>query len=265
MKKMRLKKNLYPSSMTEQMSNSCQPSSLGDGASFQKRSSKLKYRGLKRILVALLLLSTQLALAEEIYRHVAPDGSISYSSTPPNQSSQPIELAPLQRESVDSRIKELKAKTPTNCSAHGGIDCSQGTDADGSVICTDGFRDAVLPYRFSCVEANLSVQQFSIDSEEGQKPVRKLLDQSFVQKPRKFRLLLRNRSAAKAENISVSFSLNREKVFAADGPNELPAYGLAEYEANIPPTIKAFNRLDMKRIRYKVRCRNCRSVITGAK
>ncbi|MDH4184957.1 MAG: hypothetical protein OEV92_12090 [Nitrospinota bacterium] len=41
----------------------------------------------------------------------------------------------------------------TNCSAagacadHGGVACSQGPDTDGSVICSDGYRNSSIKYQ----------------------------------------------------------------------------------------------------------------------
>lgn len=32
------------------------------------------------------------------------------------------------------------------CSHHGGVDCSAGADSDGSVICSDGWRDSSVSY-----------------------------------------------------------------------------------------------------------------------
>ena len=43
------------------------------------------------------------------------------------------------------------------CSWHGGVNCSAGSDFDGSVVCNDGYRDSSVYYRFT-IECSVTPQ-----------------------------------------------------------------------------------------------------------
>lgn len=116
-----------------------------------------------RLLLASILsiiFAISLADAQSVYKWTDADGNVHFSTSAPNPNAAPAALPELRRESVDARIEQLKATTPATCSQHGGVDCSRGADFDGSVVCFDGFSDAILPFRVHCSEARLRITEY---------------------------------------------------------------------------------------------------------
>ena len=124
------------------------------------------------------------------------------------------------------------------CSTHGGISCSNGMDADGSVICLDGFRDASARYRFYCSSAKLKIDSIL--------PINK--DKKI------FKVLINNESQVKAKNVMVYILADNDtKTFR--GPNEIEPNSLDEYLCDLSGT-----KLDStEKIKEEIiiKCENC--------
>lgn len=130
---------------------------------------------------------------------------------------------------------------PVSCLSHGGISCNKGADADGSVICLDGYRDAVTPYRFYCSSAKLKIESVKVENE-------------FTAK-----IFVNNENQVKAKNVKIYLSSNQLKPddYEINGPQEINGNSLEQYE------FKLKNNKQLKGIPndiaelIKVRCENC--------
>lgn len=206
---------------------------------------------------------SRVAVAEEIFTWTDEFGVTHYTTTPPPQGAKPADLPRIERESLDRKIEDIRASTPPNCVAHGGVDCSKGVDLDGSVICSDGFKDAILPFRFSCLEVRLLYPPITIESATdevlgtiGKKTkltVRELQDA-------KLHLALRNTSGTEAFGVRVAFEFPRQKPLEAIGPDKVDAFGGADY---ILPLRLAGGRMspeELQRVRVKISCTNCAAI-----
>lgn len=170
------------------------------------------------------------------------------------------------RYNVEKKIKALKQITPANCFSHGEIDCSKGADIDGSVICKDGFRDAVMSYDSLCLEVRLEVQ-YLVNTNSPQTPYikhsRKLIEDLKGYKPLTLHLNIRNLSDVKAKNIKVEFTLERRYPYNAQGPETIEPYGLAEYSLELSTLAKVPTLEQLLKTVYKVDCDNCSGILTS--
>ncbi len=218
-------------------------------------------------LLSLLCLSASLtAKAEPIYRWQDEAGRVYYSDRPRSTGDKPAQLPSLTRDDLDAKIDKIKAETPANCDKHGGVDCQKGPDEDGSVFCRDGFRNAVLPFRFRCLESRLEAEFFLIFGEgrvcrvERQKQVSSLLKNEW---PTDLSVAVRNLSEVEAFGVKAKFIVPGipRKHLAAAGPDRIPPYGFAEYSVSLagvelPPTTHQWNGL-----KYKLECTNCGAIL----
>ena len=204
-----------------------------------------------RFLLFSLLLSffSWPAFAQDIYKWIDSEGKVYFSNQPRSASDRPAKLPEIQREDIDRRIQKLEEETPKNCFSHGGVDCSAGADADGSVICLDGYREAVLPFRFSCLEAKLVFQEqtWGDELEEEEISVEKL-------QKNQLRVSFRNSSDVEAFDVQVRLFAGRRQLLALEGPQKVGPYGIAEY-TSAPLDV---DRRE-KGLWLKLSCANCRT------
>lgn|GEM_PF-5633871 len=200
------------------------------------------------LLYALLILCFGVqAGAEQIHLCTDSKGKSYYCSTASPDSS-PVVLPELTKEPGDERIKRIEQQTPKHCGNHGGVDCSLGPDADGSVICADSYRDAILPFRFKCLEAKLAIEDLSLEKD----PESSLSE---------IVLVVKNNSSTPAESVSAEFDLPDAGKLKADGPDTIGAYGLGEFRRATSASTSNWKGTDA--IRYKVNCSNCREKTQG--
>ncbi len=141
------------------------------------------------------------------------------------------DLAPIMRGEL-----KIPATQAVSCVPHGGIDCAAGSDADGSVLCVDGFRDASPRFRFSCSAVHLEVADITVDE-----------DQNIVT------VFIRNRSQISAEQVRISLR-GKEANLALVGPETIEGFGLERYEATAPEGHRASVA---SKSSVKVACVNC--------
>ena len=103
------------------------------------------------IVVFFALIASPQASAQNIYRSVDANGKVVYSTKPSSNEAAPASLPTVTRENLKAKIEQIKSNTPITCEDHGGINCAAKADGDGSVICLDGFRDAVPRFNFYCL------------------------------------------------------------------------------------------------------------------
>lgn len=58
-----------------------------------------------RVLIALVLLWSGVAAADDVYRHVGPDGVVRYTDKPPDKHARPIQLEPLSGPLPETRAR----------------------------------------------------------------------------------------------------------------------------------------------------------------
>lgn len=224
-----------------------------------------------QLLIALWIgLAARPLAAQEVYRHVDQDGNVTYSTTA-EAGDKPAELPQIQREDIQSKIEQIRQETPPNCSKHGGVDCSQPSDADGSVVCHDGFKDARLPYSLTCLEARL-YSDLSIKIGGGGK-VRLGAARGISVKDKEkiaealengaemtLLVILRNMTAVAASDIGVEVRLPNRSSVALSGPAQVEPFGVAEYEYWLGQKPAAVSAQSLKRFKLSVSCRNCSSI-----
>ncbi|MEZ4754953.1 MAG: DUF4124 domain-containing protein [Bdellovibrionota bacterium] len=172
------------------------------------------------------------AFADEVYKWIDEHGVAHYTSTPPTADAKPAELPEISRGDVEISKKLLKT-----CKKHGGIDCDAGADADGSVICYDGFKDAAARYTMSCSSPKLEVS-----------------DVSEIQNDGSFSVFIRNSRSVAAEGMKVYFKPDNEE-YKLLGPDRVDAFGVAEYFWKDDPGIPLLDQPKSNQIR--IACDNC--------
>lgn len=221
-------------------------------------------KNLSKYVFLVLVFFTKSASAQEIYQWQDSSGRTHYSNSPTHSSAERKKLPQVSRENIDEKIRQLKLKTPPNCGAHGGIDCQAGADKDGSVICTDGFKDALLPFRFSCLEAKLQAQ-FALQVVDksmvlhASKEAKQLLPEAV----QAFVLSVRNISDTAALNVSVTFLVNGKRPLIAKGPDKVEAFANADYILPLTDLSLAPGISEIARTTFQLKCANCAGVLTG--
>ncbi len=167
---------------------------------------------------------------------------------------------------MEKKIKALQEITPKNCFSHGEIDCSKGADVDGSVICKDGFKEAIMPYSSQCLDVRLEVQ-YLVNTNSAQSPYvkhsKKLIQELKGYKPLALHLNIRNLSDVKAKNVKVEFTLERRYPYNAQGPEIIEPYGLAEYNLELSTLPQEPTLEQLLKTVYKVDCENCSGILTS--
>jgi len=185
--------------------------------------------------------------ADEIYKWTDQNGRVHFSDKPFVKGQKKAKLPRVEKVNIEQRIKKLKKYSDKSCVNHGGIDCSQGVDeADGSVICLDGYNKTLIKFQERCTNAKLTVKT-------------ELVEKSGTTK---IDVILRNESAIKAKNIRVKYKLEefREIEFDLEGAKEIEPYGLENY------SFFSRKKLDIKyptrKIKGKaiVKCDNCSNI-----
>ena len=184
------------------------------------------------LLVYFTLVPLITATAQPIFQWTDSAGQVHYSTKPTHPESKPKELPKVGREDLDKKIKAIKEDTPENCTSHGGIDCSRGADSDGSVICLDGDRGAVMPFQFHCMEARVQAD-FSVVMDPKAPELfphsRNLLKKLEGRKPAGLNVNVRNLSGVAAFGLQVEFKLGRKQLVPAVGPDRIEPFGNAGY------------------------------------
>lgn len=212
------------------------------------------------LLTVVAALSVELlhAAAEDVYKWTDNQGKITYSSKPPSAASTPAQLPLIGREDIDEKIDKIKEDTVPNCEMHGGVDCSQGADNDGSVICLDGQRSALLPFRFACLESRLSVSYRVrvLGPENKELPLKQAKKELAASaRVRSIYASVRNSSSVKAFGIRVELKRPTDpKIYLFEGPREVEGFGLADYSISLP---EAVSKYQLERFQLRVRCTNC--------
>ena len=223
--------------------------------------------GLRLLLIAafffkFIVLSPQFVSADEIYKWVDKDGTIRYSTKKLDEDQAPADLPDISREDLDKKIDNLRLTTPNTCQKHGGIDCSQGSDKDGSVICLDGFRDALPRYNAHCLQTNLE-GDFQVLFWSKREPyrfaksgkIKRLRD-----RPKSIRLVLRNLNRTKAENMTVSVTFPPRRKFILKGPANIAPYGVANYDLELLDTKMEISEYTLNALEVNADCSNCRVI-----
>ena len=145
--------------------------------------------------------------AENVYRWTAPDGTVHYSTTPPNKDAKPAELPKIMK--FEMKMPEMKF---SSCEGHGGVNCQAGADSDGSVVCYDGFKNSSAPYRFACASPKLAVADISPVDENGS-----------------FTVFVRNSKGVAAQKVRVAMKTKTGREIALEGPDTVDPSGTSEY------------------------------------
>ena len=183
------------------------------------------------IVLAFLLCGPRDAAAQKIYKYTDEQGRTRYTTDAPTNGARPATLPRIT-------IAPYEAKAPAgpkSCARHGGFNCAAGNDADGSVICFDGFRDSMERFNFSCTAAKLSINE--IKERDGGNT---------------FTVFVRNLSGVDAARPVVVFRTSTKDRREITGPEKIEAYGVAEFHISLKP-------FDMKpqAANLEATCANC--------
>jgi hypothetical protein len=195
--------------------------------------SALNFGGLVIEIVVLLPMMITIVYADDqVYRWMDATGNPVYSSQQPDSSVKPADLPPIMREKVSDTPLHLRA----SCKTHGGISCESGSDADGSVICADGFKDASARFQLRCSVTKLSLTEAS--------PLLKP-DGSVT-------VWVRNDKDIVAKGVELSLAIPEGDQIKAQGPSEIQASELVEY------TFKDIREgVNVNKDTIKLSCSNC--------
>lgn len=188
------------------------------------------------IFLALLFVANG-AQADNVYKWQDDQGNVHYSSKAPVKNAQPANLPPIMK----GNVKLASAKI-TNCDRHGGVDCKRQADADGSVVCMDGFKGSVEKFKLTCTSPKLEIA-----------------DIGDIKKDGTFSVYVRNSKPVAAQKPVVALIQKDNQELLLKGPQEVEPFGLAEF--SIKPEGKkalidpASVRLNPSKI--KLSCANC--------
>lgn len=185
------------------------------------RNSLRLFRSLAILYSCCFSFATTLS-ADPVYKSQDRKGVPLYSSKPKAKGAQPAKLPEIARASFDQpKVIGL------TCVSHGGINCQTGADSDGSVVCYDGFRDAIQRFAMSCSAAKLS-----------------LITESEKNKGGTFSVAVRNNSSVQAHNVKVTVADGR----VLEGPSDLEPLGSGEY---------FLKNAEARKLNLQVSCENC--------
>lgn len=222
----------------------------------KKVGPKSRLGGLAAIGFAILVYCDNSSVAEQIYRWVGADGQVHYS-TEPHPEGAPAALPEIKHENSEQRIKSIRQSTPTNCEKHDSVDCQAGPDTDGSVICMDGYRDAVLVFQNHCAQARLKSDKPKVFGEKNEILTATSAPVS-LNGAQRIEVSVRNLASVKASGVEVTVSFPRLPFpIHASGPGEVDSYGFAEYTADLSPARTYLSAQNLKKMRVTIRCSNC--------
>lgn len=206
--------------------------------------------------------SGRTASAQDIYRWEDAGGTVHFSTTPSSESNRPASLPDIGRESLDRKIQELKDATPPNCSSHGGVDCSLGPDEDGSVICLDEYRGALLPFRFHCLETRLNGTLQGVLKESHDRVALDSLSAVSWLLPslEGLEVVVRNTAGVEATGVKVELNLGEGVVLTGDGPAGIEPYAAAAYMISLPLIAQRAGLSGLEQASVRISCTNCSAV-----
>lgn len=148
--------------------------------------------------------------AAQVYKWTDNSGITHFSSSKPHENAKPADLPPIMRE----KVKEI-ASTGEICKAHGGINCEEGPDTDGSVICYDGYRETPERFQFRCKSAKITISDISnsTSDHEGE-----------------FSIWIRNEKDVEAQDVLVELLNPDGTNLVAEGPQAIAPLEMAEYK-----------------------------------
>lgn len=225
-----------------------------------------RYSCLKFFSFVLSLSCYTLALSEPsstIFICTDDSGREYYCTNPsPATMAKPATLPPIARENVQENIEELRIVGGTSCRNHGDVDCQLGADSDGSVICTDGYRDASTTFSSACTNTKIEVIFFGVTN-----PANKQLSLSELQSLEKHQvpqqrilITIRNSTSVAAKDVSVSFDSRQTRWISATGPGLIEPYSAADFYLS-PFAIFGENPPRWDDLRYRIICSNCSTII----
>jgi hypothetical protein len=179
----------------------------------------------------LVTLPLSVRAESKVYKSVDKNGIPSYFSQKPNESAKPADLPPIMRERMGPKPIQLTS----SCTSHGGISCENGIDTDGSVICSDGFKDAAARFQFRCEVTKLTMTEVSPPSVGGD-----------------LKVWIRNEKDIQAKDVSVSVKNADGALVTAEGPPQIAPSELAEYTFHNLQLNKAYSSEEVD-----ISCANC--------
>lgn len=201
------------------------------GITIRSSSSLLIAGGMVGVLILGHIPSSQ----AQVYEWTDPRGVRHFSSEKQGDNFKKAVLPPLLREKNGAKNDSKKHSGVTSlrgCAEHGGINCQAGADSDGSVVCSDGFRDAVARYRFSCSMPKLVVSELIKGKDAGS-----------------FTVIVRNESgvAATKPSLMVPSSVGSPSI---SGPDAVPPHEIGEFRVSGAASTPKGEELS-------IRCENC--------
>ncbi len=182
---------------------------------------------------ALWLAFIQAASADSIYKSTDKDGRVRYSTRAPSADAKPADLPEIMRGEVKLVDQKL-----VSCDKHGGVNCQAGADADGSVICLDGFRESSARFRFTCSMPKLEVSDISETGVDGE-----------------FTVFIRNSKSVDALNPLVSIKTKEGTELRLKGPEKIAAFAIAEFQFKPDSIEKQIPRPNFAEV--LIACKNC--------
>ena len=160
------------------------------------------------LFLVIFLLNIDSVFAERVFKWTDEKGAVHYSNKPGGSPKAKVAKLP---EITRGDYKVVPPKIPS-CQDHGGIDCQAGPDSDGSVICQDGFTEALTRFAFNCKSPKLGVADVTEISEDGS-----------------FSVFVRNSKSVASHSTALFLKLPDGDEVKLDGPDEVEPYGIAEY------------------------------------
>lgn len=188
--------------------------------------------------IAASILSTAIFLAsgasaDPVYRWTDDAGVVHYSTKPSKPGLKPAELPKIMKANMSAPSGKL-----ISCEKHGGINCQAGADADGSVVCYDGFKNASPRFLFSCSSPKLELTDVSEPTKIGG-----------------FSVFVRNSKTVPAKKPIVSFLFPDGRTFNLDGPAEIAPLGVGEFMFSPKPDAVVSKKPNIASL--NVSCENC--------
>lgn len=212
----------------------------------------------------LLLLTTSVfwassAIADDIYRSVNEKGVTVYSSS--GSSDQAARDLPQIKRTKS--VYDLPITDVESCDRHGGIQCASGSDEDGSVVCSDGFREASERFNPTCTEARLEEVSLQLEFNSGKiievkgsQPWLSLKTIADSDRPKSLVFTVRNTSQVEATGVEVTlFHPDQTKPLPVVGPTNIQPFALEEYRLRELPNSAPYTYYKMRK---KLDCWNCR-------
>jgi hypothetical protein len=173
--------------------------------------------------------------AESIFTWTDAEGRTHYSSRKAADDAKVADLPDINK----IEFPDISQPKLQSCATHGGIDCSVGPDADGSVVCYDGFREAITPFALHCTNAMLRISEVSTPDSTGA-----------------FHVFIRNNSSVTAKSVEVSYTMRDGNLFLLQGAREIEENGFAEFVFS-PPMDVPFIEKEIQLSQLEIRCGNC--------